>query len=125
MRQLEVRTEELQDLKALEERLSGRVIRGVIEGATATVEYVPAATLSWYVNVWNCRGAIVTTDPDLDGLLATAGDRALYQELINLVVYDDHDAAINVSGRYVPRSDAALETFDRLLATVGQVDTVA
>ena len=109
----------LSDIPALEQALGGKFLQAEILGAKAEVTILPVASLEFFVNVWNCRAELYLAHGG-DCTLADEVlelDAELLEELLDHVVYDDNDGAINISGQYFPTSDESLALFHRLMET--------
>jgi len=116
---VQVPTNKLKNIPALERELGAKVIDAVINGESATVSVLPVADLSWCVDVWNCRADLALVGKDgahtyIDEQFEVDADQL--EALIDRVVYDDNGGALNISGKYWPRSKASLRAFARLMA---------
>ena len=120
MKRVAVDVARLSDIPALEKALGGKFLQTeILPSGKAEVTILPVASLEFFVNVWNCQAELV---------LAHGGDctpaeevleldAELLEELVNQVVYDDNDGAINLSGQYFPQSKESLALFGRLIET--------
>lgn len=118
--QITVRTEELADIPALERKHKAKFLQANILGEEAVVEMLPVADLGFFVNVWNCQGFLVLVDGENETLVTEDEwqyDQELYGKLVERVIYDDNNGAINWSGRYFPQSKESLALFSRLMET--------
>lgn len=100
---------------------SAKILGGELLGdGTARAEIMRVADLSWYVNVWNCKGDLMLANnegadtPAGDLFDLDAGDLAA---LIGQVVEGDHQSYLNMSGLYYPLSEESQAAFARLMAT--------
>lgn len=115
-----VKASELADIDALEARLGGKVLRAEILGDKAVVEFLPVASLAFFINVWNCQGTVVLVKEGEEIYIDEGWeyDPELYRQLVERVVYDDNDGAINWSGRYWPRTEESLKLFHAFLKSL-------
>lgn len=117
-----VKTSELADIPALEKHHGGKLLRAEILGDEAVVEFLPVASLEFFVDVWNCQGTVVLVKEGeeiyIDEDEGWEYDPELYNRLVEHVVYDDNDGAINWSGRYWPQSKESLQLFRTFLGTL-------
>lgn len=110
----------LNDIPALERALEGKFLQAeILPGGKAEVTVLPVASLDFFVSVWNCQADLFVA---YGGDCAPAEDvldvdPTTLQELINQVVYEDNDGAINVSGLYWPTGDESMALFQRLMET--------
>jgi hypothetical protein len=120
MQRVAVDANRLNDIPALERALEGKFLQAeILAGGKAEVTILPVASLDFFVNVWNCQAELYlvhggdctpaedVVDLDPEGL----------QALIDQVIYEDNDGAINMSGQYFPTSEESLAAFRRLMAT--------
>ena len=81
--------------------------------------FLPVASLDFFVNVWNCQAELYLAH----GSDCTSAEEVLeldaeaLEELLDRVVYDDNDGAINISGQYFPQSEESLALFSRLTSS--------
>ncbi len=111
---------ELVDVAGWEQRNRAKLIQAeLLPGGQARATLLPVADLAWYVNVWNCRADLVLVDAQGERCAEELYDldAAALDALTDLVIYEDHGAAVNVSGRYYPLSDESRAAFARLMET--------
>ena len=117
-----IKTSAMADIPALERELGGKFLSAQILGELAIVSLLPVASLEFFIDVRNCRGTLVLVDEKGKEAWITEEEWEynpdLYQQLIDRVVYDDNDGAINLSGRYYPQSSKSLELFQALVQTL-------
>lgn len=120
MLRVAVDTTRLSDIPALEKALGGKFLQAeILPSGKAEVTILPVASLEFFVNVWNCQAELYLAY----GGDCTPADEVLeldaeaLEELIERVVYDDNDGAINISGQYFPQSEESLALFSRLMET--------
>ena len=121
MRKITVRTEELADIPALERKHQAKLLQAHILGEEAIAEMVPVASLEFFVDVWNCQGTLVLVDGEQETWVTEDEwqyDPQLYGELVERVIYDDNDGAINMSGRYYPQTEESGELFHKVLVSM-------
>jgi hypothetical protein len=119
MRKITVRTEELADIPALERKHKAKLLQAHILGEEAIAEMLPVASLEFFIDVWNCQGTLVLVDGEQETWVTKDEwqyDQELYGELVERVVYDDNDGAINMSGRYYAQTEESEGLFHKLLA---------
>jgi len=108
----------LSDIPALEKALGGKFLQAeILPSGKAEVTILPVASLDFYVDVWNCQAELYLAH---GGKCTPAEevlelDAELLEELVDQVVYDDNDGAINMSGQYFPQSEESLALFGRLM----------
>jgi len=119
----------LSDIPALEQALGGKFIQAEISGDKAEVTILPVPSLEFFVNVWSCRAELYLVH---GGNCTPAGevlelDAEAAQALVDQVVYEDNDGAINMSGMYYPTSQESLALFQRVMetATLKQREVIA
>jgi hypothetical protein len=67
-----------------------------------------------YVNAWNCRATIVTTDGELNEDSMSEKQREAIEALKEYIIYSVNQGALNWSGEYYP-DDLAVEIFEEIL----------
>jgi hypothetical protein len=67
-----------------------------------------------YVNAWNCRATIVTTDGELNEDELSEEQREAIEEVKNYIIYTVNRGALNISGQYYP-NDTAEKIFEEIL----------
>jgi hypothetical protein len=117
--QVTVPTNELQDIPALERKHKGKLLTAQINGETATAEFIPVASLEFFVDVRNCNAwlCVGAWGGELHYEDDYTLDADLLEQLKDRVIYDDNDGAINFSGQYYPQSRKSAQLFRRLMKT--------
>ena len=108
---------ESRDIEQLEREMHAHFLWAEVAADGKLIAHMLPTTADFWVNVWNCRGTIVIGDTYIhDGNFDY--DDKLYEELVNTVVYDDNDGAINWSGLYYPRTYKSARLFKKFLKTL-------
>jgi hypothetical protein len=106
----------LEDIDAWERANKAKLLTAELLGdGTARAKVLPVADLDWWINVWNCKADLVIGDTYADELYTL--DTEALAALTVAVVYEDHGAAVNLSGQYYPLSDKSAGAFARLMET--------
>jgi hypothetical protein len=120
MLRVAVDTDRLNDIPALEAALGGKFLQAeLLAGGKAEVTILPVASLDFFVNVWNCQAELYLAH----GGNCTPAEEVLEMDaeavkmLIDRVVYDDNNGAINMSGQYFPTSEESLAAFRQVMET--------
>jgi len=113
-----------QDVREYELKNKVKVVSGELkpEGLYADIIDISAG---FFIDVWNCQGRVVLwgeKEDWSDNKYITSDeyqyDEKLHEELVNTVIYDDNDGAINMSGHYYPQSEKSQELFKEFIQTV-------
>jgi len=103
-------------IRQLEKEMNAVFLRGEMGADGKLTPHMLPTTADFCVNVWNCRGVIIIGESDIHDDFDY--DAQLYDELVQTVVYDDNDGAINWSGRYYPRTYKTARLFKKFLKTL-------
>jgi len=110
--------EELEDVRALEQKFQAKFLQAELLEKEAIVEMLPVASLDFFVYVYNCKATLAL----MDGAMALditedewEYDKELLQELIDRVIYEDNDGSTTWSGNYWPQSKESLALFEEFL----------
>lgn len=110
-------TTEKKDISELEKEMNAHFLWGEVAADGKLTAHMLPTTADFYVNVWNCQGTIVIGETVIhDGNFNF--DVQLYEKLVETVVYDDNDGAINWSGLYYPRTYKSARLFKKFLKTL-------
>lgn len=112
----------IQEIKRYEKEHNVKVLKAQIrDGHFVPAESETAACLAQeepevFVDVWNCRAAIAVLEHDGSvERIADIGDLPRRdQRVVNRIIYDENDGAINLSGHYYPQTPSSLAALQRL-----------
>jgi len=118
-----------EDISELERKHSAVFIDGeILPDRTLIARLMPVSSLEFVVNVWNCQASVHIVERENGSMrlkeeIKPDADPELFERLVDSVVYDDNDGAINMSGLYFPKSGKSVQLFRKLLAGAGKSET--